>query len=134
MSNLHVTNQAMTTSLHTSWTRATGDIDSYQIHLIHENIVIKNESVSSETNQYVFHSLKPGGLYSVVVTTISGGIPSRQSLAEERTGKNSVGQWKNIKPFPALASLLNWLHNVELRYMDGELYSFYKTIQIYKVE
>ncbi|XP_032894060.1 receptor-type tyrosine-protein phosphatase beta isoform X2 [Amblyraja radiata] len=90
VSNLHVTNQAMTTSLHTSWTRATGDIDSYQIHLIHENIVIKNESVSSETNQYVFHSLKPGGLYSVVVTTISGGIPSRQSLAEERTVPSSV--------------------------------------------
>ncbi|XP_069760174.1 receptor-type tyrosine-protein phosphatase beta isoform X2 [Narcine bancroftii] len=90
VSNLHVTNRAMTDSLHTSWTRAIGDIDSYQIHLIHENIVIKNESVSSETNQYLFHSLKSGGLYSVVVTTISGGISSRQSLAEERTVPSSV--------------------------------------------
>ncbi|XP_041072052.1 receptor-type tyrosine-protein phosphatase beta isoform X2 [Carcharodon carcharias] len=90
VSNLHVTNQGTTNSLHTSWTRAIGDIDSYQIHLIHENIVIKNESVSSETNQYQFHSLKPGGSYSVVVTTVSGGIPSRQSLDEERTVPSSV--------------------------------------------
>ncbi|XP_062913778.1 receptor-type tyrosine-protein phosphatase beta isoform X1 [Mobula hypostoma] len=90
VSNLHVTNQGTTSSLHTSWTRAAGDIDSYQIHLIHENIVIKNESVANKTNQYLFHSLKPGGLYSVVVTTISGGIPSRQSLAEERTVPSSV--------------------------------------------
>ncbi|XP_067906520.1 receptor-type tyrosine-protein phosphatase beta isoform X2 [Heterodontus francisci] len=90
VSNLHVTNQATTNSLHTSWNRAIGDIDSYQIHLIHENIVIKNESVSSETNQYLFHSLKPGGSYSVVVTTVSGGIPSRQSLAEEKTVPSTV--------------------------------------------
>ncbi|XP_038636399.1 receptor-type tyrosine-protein phosphatase beta isoform X1 [Scyliorhinus canicula] len=90
VSNLHVTNQGTTNSLHTNWTRAIGDIDSYQIHLIYENIVIKNESVSSETNQYLFHSLKPGGSYSVVVTTVSGGIPSRQSLGEERTVPSSV--------------------------------------------
>ncbi|XP_048404947.1 receptor-type tyrosine-protein phosphatase beta isoform X2 [Stegostoma tigrinum] len=90
VSNHHVTNQGTSNSLHTSWTRAIGDIDNYQIHLIHENIVIKNESVSSETDQYLFHSLKPGGSYSVVVTTISGGISSRQSIAEERTVPSSV--------------------------------------------
>ncbi|XP_072407787.1 receptor-type tyrosine-protein phosphatase beta isoform X1 [Chiloscyllium punctatum] len=90
VSNHHVTNKGTTNSLHTSWTRAVGDIDNYQIHLIHENIVIKNESVSSETDQYLFHSLKPGGSYSVVITTVSGGISSRQSIAEERTVPSSV--------------------------------------------
>uniref|UniRef100_A0A4W3KJ50 protein-tyrosine-phosphatase n=1 Tax=Callorhinchus milii TaxID=7868 RepID=A0A4W3KJ50_CALMI len=90
VSSLHVTNQGTINSLHTSWTRAVGDLDYYQIHLIHEKIVIKNETVSNVTDEYLFHSLKSGGLYSVVVTTVSGGIASRQSLAEERTVPSSV--------------------------------------------
>ncbi|XP_063783539.1 receptor-type tyrosine-protein phosphatase beta isoform X2 [Pseudophryne corroboree] len=88
--NLNVTNLGTTTSLYTDWTRGRGDVDTFQVLLIHENIVIKNESVSSDTNKYQFHSLKPGGLYSVVVTTISGGISSRQTLAEGRTVPSSV--------------------------------------------
>ncbi|XP_029453044.1 receptor-type tyrosine-protein phosphatase beta isoform X2 [Rhinatrema bivittatum] len=90
VTNLNVANQGMTSSLFTSWTGAVGDVDAYQVLLIHENIVIKNESVSSETNNYHFQSLKSGGLYSVVVTTVSGGIASRQMLAEGRTVPSSV--------------------------------------------
>ena len=67
-----------------------GDVEFYQVLLIHENVVIKNESVSSETSGYSFHSLKSGSLYSVVVTTVSGGISSRQVVVEGRTGKKSV--------------------------------------------
>ncbi|KAM4676035.1 receptor-type tyrosine-protein phosphatase beta [Discoglossus pictus] len=88
--NLNVANLGTTTSLQTDWTKARGDVDSYQVLLIHENIVIKNESVSSETTKYHFQSLKPGGLYSVVVTTVSGGVSSRQTLAEGRTVPSSV--------------------------------------------
>ncbi|XP_053318377.1 receptor-type tyrosine-protein phosphatase beta isoform X2 [Spea bombifrons] len=90
VSTLNVANLGSTTSLQTDWTRGRGDVDSYQVLLIHENIVIKNESVSSETNKYSFHSLKPGGLYSVVVTTVSGGVSSRQTIAEGRTVPSSV--------------------------------------------
>uniref|UniRef100_A0A8C3RWH3 Fibronectin type-III domain-containing protein n=1 Tax=Chelydra serpentina TaxID=8475 RepID=A0A8C3RWH3_CHESE len=90
VTSLHVTNQGATNSLFTNWTRALGDVDSYQVLLIHENVVIKNESVSSETSRYHFHSLKAGGLYSVVVTTVSGGISSRQTIAEGRTVPSSV--------------------------------------------
>lgn len=86
MTSLTVENQGATNSLFTNWTRAVGDVESYQVLLIHENVVIKNETVPSETNRYHFHSLKPGGLYSVVVTTVSGGISSRQTIAEGRTG------------------------------------------------
>ncbi|XP_030404601.1 receptor-type tyrosine-protein phosphatase beta isoform X1 [Gopherus evgoodei] len=90
VTSLHVTNQGATNSLFTNWTRALGDVESYQVLLIHENVVIKNESVSSETSRYHFHSLKAGGLYSVVVTTVSGGIWSRQTIAEGRTVPSSV--------------------------------------------
>ncbi|KAH0616681.1 hypothetical protein JD844_027982 [Phrynosoma platyrhinos] len=90
VTSLSVTNQETTNSLFTNWTRAHGNVDSYQVLLIHENVVIKNETVSSDTNEYHFYSLKPGGLYSVVVTTISGGISSRQAIAEGRTVPSSV--------------------------------------------
>ncbi|KAJ7405698.1 Receptor-type tyrosine-protein phosphatase beta [Willisornis vidua] len=90
VTDLTVTSQGSTNSLFTNWTRALGDVDSYQVLLIHENVVIKNETVPSETNRYHFSSLKPGGLYSVVVTTVSGGISSRQMIAEERTVPSSV--------------------------------------------
>ncbi|XP_062059209.1 receptor-type tyrosine-protein phosphatase beta isoform X2 [Lepus europaeus] len=90
VTGLHVSNQGMTSSLFTNWTQALGDIEFYQVLLIHENVVIKNESVSSETSRYSFHSLKPGSLYSVVVTTVSGGISSRQVVVEGRTVPSSV--------------------------------------------
>uniref|UniRef100_A0A6J0SZ55 protein-tyrosine-phosphatase n=1 Tax=Pogona vitticeps TaxID=103695 RepID=A0A6J0SZ55_9SAUR len=90
VTSLNVTNQETTNSLFTTWTKARGNVDSYQVLLIHDNVVIKNETVSSNTNGYHFQSLKPGGLYSVVVTTISGGISSRQAIAEGRTVPASV--------------------------------------------
>ncbi|XP_003798983.1 receptor-type tyrosine-protein phosphatase beta isoform X1 [Otolemur garnettii] len=90
VTGLHVANQGMTSSLFTNWTQALGDVESYQVLLIHENVVIKNESVSSETSWYGFHSLKSGSLYSVVVTTVSGGIASRQVVVEGRTVPSSV--------------------------------------------
>ncbi|XP_068046304.1 receptor-type tyrosine-protein phosphatase beta isoform X1 [Anomalospiza imberbis] len=90
VTGLTVSSQGSTNSLFTNWTRALGDVDSYQVLLIHENVVIKNETVPSETNKYHFYPLKPGGLYSVVVTTVSGGISSRQTIAEERTVPSSV--------------------------------------------
>uniref|UniRef100_A0A8C9E671 protein-tyrosine-phosphatase n=1 Tax=Phocoena sinus TaxID=42100 RepID=A0A8C9E671_PHOSS len=90
VTGLHVANQGTTSSLFTNWTQASGDIDFYQVLLIHENVVIKNESVSSETSRYSFHSLKSGSLYSMVVTTVSGGISSRQVVVEGRTVPSSV--------------------------------------------
>ncbi|KAG8577865.1 hypothetical protein GDO81_010317 [Engystomops pustulosus] len=91
VTQLNLVNQGKSSSLYAEWTKGRGDVDAFQVLLIHENIVIKNESVSSEATKYQFHSLKPGGLYSVVVTTLSGGIASRQSLAEGRTVPSSVG-------------------------------------------
>ncbi|XP_036988030.2 receptor-type tyrosine-protein phosphatase beta isoform X1 [Artibeus jamaicensis] len=90
VTGLHVANQGTTSSLFTNWTQAMGDVEFYQVLLIHENVVIKNENISSETSTYNFHSLKSGSLYSVVVTTVSGGISSRQAVMEGRTVPSSV--------------------------------------------
>ncbi|XP_036905344.1 receptor-type tyrosine-protein phosphatase beta isoform X1 [Sturnira hondurensis] len=90
VTGLHVANQGTTSSLFTNWTQAMGDVEFYQVLLIHENVVIKNENISSEASTYNFHSLKSGSLYSVVVTTVSGGISSRQAVMEGRTVPSSV--------------------------------------------
>lgn len=90
VTDLEVSNQGMTSSLFTNWTKALGDVEFYQVLLIHENVVVKNESVSSDSSWYSFRALRPGSLYSVVVTTVSGGIPSRQVVVEGRTVPSSV--------------------------------------------
>ena len=109
MTGLHVANQGTTSSLFTNWTQAVGDVEFYQVLLIHENVVIKNENVSSETSTYNFHSLKSGSLYSVVVTTVSGGISSRQAVVEGRTGKNSTSRNSGTSRVPFFKRSINRL-------------------------
>nr|KAF6497303.1 protein tyrosine phosphatase receptor type B [Rousettus aegyptiacus] len=110
VTDLDVANQGTTSSLFTNWTRAAGDIEFYQVLLIHENVVIKNESVSSEISRYSFHSLKSGSLYSVVVTTVSGGISSRQVVVEGRTVPDKV-QGVSISNSARSDSLkVSWVH------------------------
>ncbi|XP_076119767.1 receptor-type tyrosine-protein phosphatase beta [Alosa pseudoharengus] len=85
VTSLQVNNEGRTDSLLTSWERAAGEIDSYRMLLIHDSIVIKNESVPADTSSYHFQVLKPGALYRVVVTTVRNGQSSRQTIAEGRT-------------------------------------------------
>lgn len=87
VTQLFVRGQGRTDSLQTSWAAAEGDVDSYRVLLIHDSVVIKNESVSANTTACQFHSLMPGALYRVVVTTVSGGLSSKQAVAEGRTGR-----------------------------------------------
>lgn len=49
VTGLHVANQGTTNSLFTNWTQALGNIEFYQVLLIHENIGHQKVSVSSET-------------------------------------------------------------------------------------
>uniref|UniRef100_A0A8C8ET52 protein-tyrosine-phosphatase n=1 Tax=Oncorhynchus tshawytscha TaxID=74940 RepID=A0A8C8ET52_ONCTS len=90
VTSLRVTNGGSTDSLQTQWERATGELDSYHVLLIHDSSVIKNESAPAHTMAYSFLALKPGALYRVVVTTIRAGQASRQSVAEGRTEPSSV--------------------------------------------
>uniref|UniRef100_A0A8C8ETV7 protein-tyrosine-phosphatase n=1 Tax=Oncorhynchus tshawytscha TaxID=74940 RepID=A0A8C8ETV7_ONCTS len=92
VTSLRVTNGGSTDSLQTQWERATGELDSYHVLLIHDSSVIKNESAPAHTMAYSFLALKPGALYRVVVTTIRAGQASRQSVAEGRTVPAAVGE------------------------------------------
>ncbi|XP_029992183.1 receptor-type tyrosine-protein phosphatase beta-like isoform X2 [Sphaeramia orbicularis] len=92
VTKLQVSNGGGTDSLQTQWEPATGDVDSYQVLLVHDSSVIKNESVAANTSSLSFHSLRPGALYRVVLTTVRAGHTSRQTVAEGRTVPAAVGE------------------------------------------
>ncbi|KAM7415227.1 hypothetical protein PAMA_019850 [Pampus argenteus] len=92
VTQLQVSNGGSTDSLHTQWERASGDLDSYRVLLVHDSSVIKNESVTANTTSLSFHALRPGALYRVVLTTVRAGRASRQTVEEGRTVPAAVGE------------------------------------------
>lgn len=86
--HIQVFSLGSTNSLQTLWEPASGDLDWYQVLLVHDSSVIKNESVGVNTSSVVFQELKPGALYKVVVTTVRAGLTSRQAVGEGRTGES----------------------------------------------
>uniref|UniRef100_A0A3B3H9L5 protein-tyrosine-phosphatase n=1 Tax=Oryzias latipes TaxID=8090 RepID=A0A3B3H9L5_ORYLA len=83
--HIQVFSLGSTNSLQTLWEPASGDLDWYQVLLVHDSSVIKNESVGVNTSHVVFQELKPGALYKVVVTTVRAGLTSKQAVGEGRT-------------------------------------------------
>ncbi|XP_040894959.1 receptor-type tyrosine-protein phosphatase beta-like isoform X5 [Toxotes jaculatrix] len=92
VSRLQVSNLGSTDTLQAQWEPASGDLDSYQVLLVHDSIVIKNESVEADATSTSFLSLRPGALYKVVLTTVRAGHTSRQTVAEGRTVPAAVGE------------------------------------------
>uniref|UniRef100_A0A3B4Z1F1 protein-tyrosine-phosphatase n=1 Tax=Stegastes partitus TaxID=144197 RepID=A0A3B4Z1F1_9TELE len=88
---LQLSNLGSTSSLQARWEPASGELDSYQVLLVHDSSVIKNESVTADTGSVSFPGLRPGALYRVVVTTVRNGLTSRQTVAEGRTVPAAVG-------------------------------------------
>uniref|UniRef100_A0A8C7X579 protein-tyrosine-phosphatase n=1 Tax=Oryzias sinensis TaxID=183150 RepID=A0A8C7X579_9TELE len=86
-----------TNSLQTLWEPASGDLDWYQVLLVHDSSVIKNESVGVNTSHVVFQELKPGALYKVVVTTVRAGLTSKQAVGEGRTVNMLTVELKNAR-------------------------------------
>ncbi|CAN9498666.1 unnamed protein product [Ophioblennius macclurei] len=80
---LQVLNQGTTDSLLARWDPVPGDLDWYQVLLVTDSSVIKNESVA--THSLSFSALKPGASYRVVVTTVRAGLFSRQVVQDGRT-------------------------------------------------
>ncbi|XP_063333518.1 receptor-type tyrosine-protein phosphatase beta-like isoform X1 [Pelmatolapia mariae] len=85
VSGLQLSNLGSTDSLQARWAPASGYLDSYQVLLVHDSSVIKNESVMANISSLSFQALRPGALYRVVVTTVRGGHVSRQTVSEGRT-------------------------------------------------
>ncbi|XP_041794073.1 receptor-type tyrosine-protein phosphatase beta-like isoform X2 [Chelmon rostratus] len=92
VTRLQVSSGGSTDSLQAQWERASGDLDSYRVLLVHDSSVIKNESVEADATSISFHALRPGALYRVVLTTVRAGQTSRQTVEEGRTVPAAVGE------------------------------------------
>ncbi|XP_062276922.1 receptor-type tyrosine-protein phosphatase eta [Scomber scombrus] len=72
-----------TTDMSVSWKLASGLVDSYTVLLYRDSQLEKNNTdLSNTTTNTVFHGLKPGVLYCVVVITRS--IPSESNNSSEK--------------------------------------------------
>lgn len=86
VTKLRVSNQGSTDALQVCWDGAAGEVDLYRVLLIHDSVVMKNESVPPNVTSYHFQGLRSGALYRTVVTTVHRGDLSRQTVADGRTG------------------------------------------------
>lgn len=87
VTRLRVSNGGSTDSLQVQWEQTSGEVDFYRLLLVHDSIIIKNQSVEANTTGISFHALIPGALYRVVFTTVRAAHSSRQTVAEGRTGE-----------------------------------------------
>ncbi|KAI4878056.1 hypothetical protein NFI96_011663 [Prochilodus magdalenae] len=81
--------QSSTTELRVSWGAAAGDVDYYEVQILCNDTVFTAEKLNSSARQHLFSSLKPGYLYKIVVSTISGSYV-RPLFIEGRTVPNHV--------------------------------------------
>lgn len=65
--------------LKVNWRPATGDFDFYHVAIKHNNVVLQNQTVARSQSECVFHSLVPGRLYTVHISTWSGKYESSVS-------------------------------------------------------
>ncbi|KAK7122151.1 hypothetical protein R3I93_023083 [Phoxinus phoxinus] len=85
VTHLRVSNEGSTDALQVCWDRALGGVDLYRVLLIHDSVVMKNESVPPNVSSYHFQGLRSGALYRTVVTTALSSALSRQTVADGRT-------------------------------------------------
>uniref|UniRef100_A0A673G3I8 protein-tyrosine-phosphatase n=1 Tax=Sinocyclocheilus rhinocerous TaxID=307959 RepID=A0A673G3I8_9TELE len=90
VTQLRVSNQGSTDALQVLWDGAAGAVDLYRVLLIHDSVVMKNESVPPNVTSYHFQGLRSGALYRTVVTTVHRGDLSRQTVADGRTEPSTV--------------------------------------------
>uniref|UniRef100_A0A9J8A6J9 protein-tyrosine-phosphatase n=2 Tax=Cyprinus carpio carpio TaxID=630221 RepID=A0A9J8A6J9_CYPCA len=94
VTKLRVSNQGSTDALQVRWDVAAGEVDLYHVLLIHDSVVMKNESVPPNVTSYHFQGLRSGTLYRTVVTTVHRGDLSRQTVADGRTAPGWAGHLK----------------------------------------
>uniref|UniRef100_A0AAR2LZN7 protein-tyrosine-phosphatase n=1 Tax=Pygocentrus nattereri TaxID=42514 RepID=A0AAR2LZN7_PYGNA len=92
VTSLKLSNMETVDSLNASWNRSSGDLDSYQVLLLHNKQAVHNMSIPANTTSVHLPSLTAGALYRLLVTTVSGEQVSKQAKAECRTVPAAVAE------------------------------------------
>lgn len=89
---VHLSNQGHVDSLQASWELPPGDLDFCSLQLLHNNRAVQNHTVPANTTSLQLRDLRPGASYRLVVSTVSGGMVSKQAVAEGRTVPAAIGE------------------------------------------
>lgn len=79
-------------SLQVSWEKPPGDVESFILTLLQDNIVVQNHSIPEGLVSLVLTGLTPGALYRLQATTVSGGVQSKPTSLEGRTVPAAVSE------------------------------------------
>ncbi|KAM9403064.1 receptor-type tyrosine-protein phosphatase beta [Salvelinus alpinus] len=89
---VHLSNQGHVDSLQASWELPPGDLDYCSLEVLHNNQAVQNHTVPANTTSLQLRDLRPGASYRLLVSTVSGGMVSKQAVAEGRTVPAAVGE------------------------------------------
>ncbi|XP_060758757.1 receptor-type tyrosine-protein phosphatase beta isoform X3 [Neoarius graeffei] len=92
VTSLRLNNMRSTDSLHATWDRPQGDLDSYQVLLLHNNEPVYNLTVPANTTALHLQHLKAGALYKLLMNTVSGEQQSKQAEADCHTVPAAVAE------------------------------------------
>ncbi|XP_036432937.1 receptor-type tyrosine-protein phosphatase beta [Colossoma macropomum] len=92
VTSLKLSNMGTVDSLNASWDRPSGDLDSYQVLLLHNKEAVHNMSIPANTTSVHLPSLTAGALYRLLVTTVSDEQVSKQAEVECRTVPAAVAE------------------------------------------
>ncbi|KAM9771865.1 receptor-type tyrosine-protein phosphatase beta isoform 2-T2 [Syngnathus typhle] len=81
-------------SLQASWEKPRGDVDSYQLALLQDSVVVQNHSVALPVGpaSLLLCGLTPGALYRLEAVAVSAGVRSKVTSLEGRTTPASVSE------------------------------------------
>lgn len=86
VTSLKLTNMRTTDSLSAVWDRPQGDLDSYQVLLLHNKVPVYNLTIPVNTNAIHLPHLKAGAFYTLLISTVSGEQRSKQTEVTCHTG------------------------------------------------
>ncbi|XP_073725516.1 receptor-type tyrosine-protein phosphatase beta [Misgurnus anguillicaudatus] len=122
VNHLKLSNNGNTDSLKASWERPRGDLDFYHLQLLRDKKAVYNMSIPANTTSVLMPHLIPGGLYKLLVTTVSGKQTSIHAEAECRTVPAAVSM---VTVANNSADFLN----VSWKAADGDVDSYMVTLK-----
>ncbi|XP_066523944.1 receptor-type tyrosine-protein phosphatase beta [Hoplias malabaricus] len=135
VTSLKLVNAGSVDSLNATWQRPHGDLDSYQVLLLHNKDTVHNVSVPASVTSVQLSSLTPGALYKMILTTVSGEQVSKEAqvecftvpaaVAEVTVSNNGRPDFLNVSWKVAAGEVDSY--QVILKYSDQILYTLTTT-------
>ncbi|XP_012724109.2 receptor-type tyrosine-protein phosphatase beta [Fundulus heteroclitus] len=95
--------------LRATWEKPPGDVDSYNLTLLQNSVVVQNHNVPVGSTSLVLTGLTPGTLYRLQAATVSGELQSKYTILEPRTAPAAVSKVSVVNGGRSDALYVSWL-------------------------